>query len=84
MQCTSRPDCCCSFCTGARTGQSAKAEQDALARQFMAQLEAKAARIRAQRRAGQIRDAALRRHEPLFHRAHGRLCDLCHFENNKG
>jgi len=84
MECTSGPDCGCSFCVTTRKEPSPKAEQDALARQFMAQLEAKAARIRAGRRAGKIRDAAQRRNEPLFHRAHGRLCDLCHFEKNKG
>jgi adenine C2-methylase RlmN of 23S rRNA A2503 and tRNA A37 len=73
MHCTNKPGCTCTVCAS----PSAKAEQDAQALEFMAQLEAKAARIRAQR----IRATAqrTRRNEPIYHRTHGRLCDVCHF-----
>jgi hypothetical protein len=72
MQCTNRPGCSCAVCAS----PSAKAEQDALTRQFMFELEAKAARIRAQRIAGHRQS---KRNQPIYHRHHGRLCDACHF-----
>lgn len=81
--CTSKPHCPCSFCVQARTGESPKDEQDRIAVEYMRGLEAKAARIRAQRRAKQIRYAAQRRNQPIVHNARGRLCSACWDYENK-
>lgn len=81
MQCTSRPDCGCSFCVHTRKDISPRDEQDRAALEFMAQLEAKAARIRAQRIRATYQS---KRNEPIYHRHHGRLCDACHFHKKKG
>jgi hypothetical protein len=74
--CTSMPACRCSFCVRSRKEPSPKQVQDALADAFMIELERKAARLRA-RRIGAHRES--KRNEPIYHRHHGRLCDLCHF-----
>jgi len=77
MQCTNRPGCSCAVCGS----PSVKDEQDKAAREFMVDLERRAARIRA----GRIRSVyQSKRNEPIYHRHHGRRCDACHFHKKKG